>query len=88
VHIVEHPPSKRVLATVLKESGLEIRKLFNTSGVVYRQGDYKEKLKTMSDKEAIAELSAQGKLIKRPLLVGDGVHLVGFKEDAYQDALG
>ena len=88
VHIVDSPPSKKVLATVLKESGLPMRKLFNTSGQVYRQGGYKEKLATMDDKEAINELAAHGKLIKRPIVIGDGVHLVGFKEADYEEALG
>lgn len=86
VHIVDKPPSKKVLTTILKESGLEIRKLFNTSGQVYREGGYKDKLATMSEKEAIDELAAHGKLIKRPLVIGDGVHLVGFKEETYAAA--
>jgi len=86
VHIVEKPPTKKVLSTILEESGLPFRKLFNTSGQVYRQGGYKEKLTTMTEKEAIDELAAHGKLIKRPLVIGDGVHLVGFKEETYDAA--
>ncbi len=88
VHIVDHPPSKKTLTTVMKEAELPVRKLFNTSGQLYRQGGYKEKLETMSDKEAVDELAAQGKLIKRPIVVGDGVHLVGFKEADYEAAFG
>ena len=86
VHIVDKPPTKKVLNTVLKESGLPIRKLFNMSGQLYRQGGYKDKLSTMSDKEAIDELAAYGKLIKRPIVIGAGVHLVGFKEADYKEA--
>jgi arsenate reductase len=86
VHIVDSPPSKTLLARILKETGLPIGKLFNTSGQVYRSGGYKEKLKTLSQAEALAELAAHGKLIKRPLVVGDGVHLVGFKEAEYEEA--
>lgn len=84
VHIVESPPNKKTLSSVLKETGLPVRKLFNTSGQLYRQGGYKEKLETMSEREAIDELAAHGKLIKRPIVTGDGVHLVGFKEADYE----
>jgi arsenate reductase len=86
VHIVDSPPSKKVLQTLLKETGLPLKKLFNTSGQVYREGGYKEKLETMTDKEAIDELASHGKLIKRPLITGDGVHLVGFQEADCQAA--
>ncbi len=87
VPIVEKPPSKKVLREIHKASGLPVSKLFNSSGQLYREGGYKEKLKTMSEQEAIAELAAHGKLIKRPLVVGDGVHLVGFQADQYEAAL-
>jgi arsenate reductase len=87
VHIVDSPPSKKILSTILKETGLPVRKLFNTSGQLYREGAYKEKLETMNEKEAINELASHGKLIKRPLVIGSGVHLVGFKEDEYKAAL-
>lgn len=83
VDIVEKPPTQKVLTTVMKETGLSVSKLFNTSGQLYREGSYKEKLKTMSDKDAVSELAAHGKLIKRPIIVGDNVHLVGFKEEEY-----
>lgn len=86
VDIVEKPPSKKALGAVLKEAGLSVRKLFNTSGQLYREGSYKEKLETMSESEALGELAAHGKLIKRPIVVGDGVHLVGFNEAAYEKA--
>lgn len=86
IHIVDKPPTKKVLATILKETGLSVRKLFNTSGQLYREGGYKQKLESMNEKQAIDELAAHGKLIKRPLVVGDGVHLVGFKEADYKAA--
>jgi arsenate reductase len=88
VHIVDAPPSKTVLARILKETELPIEKLFNTSGQLYRSGGYKDKFKTMSTAEALSELAAHGKLIKRPLVVGDGVQLVGFKEADYDAAFG
>lgn len=86
--IVGNPPSKVLLKKALALSGLPVKKLFNTSGKSYREGGYKEKLRTMSDDEAIDALSADGKLIKRPLVFGDGFALVGFQEDAWRAALG
>ncbi|HSC87786.1 MAG TPA: Spx/MgsR family RNA polymerase-binding regulatory protein, partial [Polyangiaceae bacterium] len=88
IDIVENPPSREVLALVMRHADLPVAKLFNTSGELYRAGNYKERLKTMDKAEALAELAAQGKLIKRPLLVGDGVALVGFREAEYERALG
>jgi len=86
--IVETPPSKPALKKALKLSGLPIRKLFNTSGQSYRNGGFKAKLATMSDDEALSALAADGKLIKRPLVLGDGFALVGFREDEWRTALG
>lgn len=86
--IVESPPSKAGLKKALGLSDLPIQKLFNTSGQSYRNGGFKEKLKTMTEAQALAALAADGKLIKRPLLIGDGFALVGFREDAWREALG
>ncbi len=87
IDIVEQPPSKTTLTKIKKASGLPINKLFNTSGQLYREGKYKEKLATMSESEALGELAAHGKLIKRPLVLGETkkgpVALVGFKEADY-----
>jgi arsenate reductase len=88
IDITEKPPSKTALKKHWKASGLPIRKLFNTSGKSYREGGFKEKLATMSDAEAIEALAADGKLIKRPLVVGDDFVLVGFKEPEYEAHLG
>ena len=86
--IVAAPPSKAVLKKAYKLSGLPLSKLFNTSGQSYRNGGFKEKLKTMSDEQAFVALAADGKLIKRPLLIGDGFALTGFREDEWRQALG
>lgn len=88
VHIVESPPSVAQLRQAQQWSGLPIAKLFNTSGVSYREGDFKSRLPTMSDDEAFAALAADGKLIKRPLLLGDGFALVGFREAEYAERFG
>ena len=66
----------------------EIKRLFNTSGQVYREFGIKDKLKAMSDTEAVDLLSQHGKLIKRPFLLTKDVGLVGFKEEEWQSALG
>lgn len=88
IDITARPPSKTALKKHWKASGLPLRKLFNTSGQSYRQGGFKEKLQTMSDGEAIEALAADGKLIKRPIVVGDDFVLVGFDEKKYERALG
>jgi arsenate reductase len=87
IHIVESPPSQTLLKQVLKKSGVPLKKLFNTSGQSYRDGGYKEKIATMSEEEALKALAADGKLIKRPLLVFGEVALVGFKAEDYEKAL-
>jgi arsenate reductase len=85
--IVAAPPSSVLLKKVHALSGLPIRKLFNTSGASYREGGYKEKLAALSDDDAFRALAADGKLIKRPLVLGDGFTLVGFDEDQWREAL-
>lgn len=87
VDIVKSPPSKAQLREVLKTSGLPLRKLFNTSGASYRDGGFGEKLTTMSEAEALEALAKDGKLIKRPILLGKNVALVGFDEAAFTKAL-
>lgn len=87
VHIVEHPPSRAVLAKVLAQSARSVRALFNTSGQSYRDGNFKERLASMTQAEALAALAADGKLIKRPLALGEQLALVGFDEAAWERAL-
>lgn len=87
VHIVDAPPTADALKAAWQKSGLPLKRFFNTSGQSYRGGGFKDRLPTMSDDEQLAALAADGKLIKRPLLVSDDVVLVGFKEDAWTAAL-
>ena len=63
-----------------KKSGLSLKKLFNTSGLLYKSLDLKNKLPTMSEDEMLKLLASDGMLVKRPLLIGDSFVLVGFKE--------
>lgn len=85
--IVENIPSlkelKEMLAALEKNGG-SIRNLFNTSGVVYKEMKLSEKLPSMTESEALKLLAANGKLIKRPFVISDKVHLVGFKEDDWK----
>jgi arsenate reductase (glutaredoxin) len=87
VDIVVSPPSRVVLERAQKLAGVPVKKMFNLAGASYRDGDFKTKLPTMSDAQAFAALAKDGKLIKRPLVVGDDVALVGFDEAAWREAL-
>ncbi len=71
-----------------KASGLPLKKLFNTSGQSYRGGGFKDRLPTMSEDEQLAALAADGKLIKRPIVVDGDTVLVGFSADRYAEAFG
>ena len=66
-----------------EKSGLSIRKFFNTSGILYKSLDLKNKLPEMSENEMLELLSTDGMLVKRPLLIGDDFVLVGFKESEW-----
>lgn len=88
IDIVERPPAKATLKQLIQRSELPLRKWFNTSGQSYRQGGFKEKLERMSEAQAVDALASDGKLIKRPVVVGDDFVLVGFDEAAYAKRLG
>ncbi len=83
--IRETPPSAgEVRAMLARQGGAKaLRKLFNVSGREYREQKLGEKLPTMSEAEAVALLSGNGNLVKRPFLIGEGVGLVGFAEDEW-----
>lgn len=84
VDIKEAPPSAKLLKKYYDQSGLPIKKFFNTSGMAYRALNMKEKFAVEDDDQLLARLAADGMLIKRPLLVSDDVVLVGFKEADWQ----
>lgn len=81
--IKEDNPTLDELASWHKASGLPLKKFFNTSGLLYKSLDLKTKLPTMTEEEMLSLLASNGMLVKRPLLVGDGLVLVGFKEEEY-----
>lgn len=80
--IVEQPPTVAELRTMLGYVG-DLRKLFNTSGELYRELKMSERLPLMKLEEALELLAKNGKLVKRPFLLGDGFGCVGFKEDEW-----
>lgn len=83
--ITATPPSKAELKKMLKAQGGNLKKLFNTSGQVYREKKISEKLPSLSETEALDLLAATGKLVKRPfVLVGDK-GLVGFREAEWKE---
>ncbi len=86
-HIVEERPTQEELTKWVAESGLPAKKFFNTSGMKYRELGLKDRLPTMSEAEQIALLATDGMLVKRPLLLGDGVTLIGFREANWEKAL-
>ena len=73
-------PTIDELTAWYKQSGIPLKKFFNTSGLLYKSLDLKNKLPTMTDDEMLKLLATDGMLVKRPLLVGDDFVLVGFKE--------
>ena len=79
-HIVEDNPTAEELRAWHQASGLPLRRFFNTSGMLYRDMQLKDKLPTMSEDEMYKLLATNGMLVKRPLLVLDDTVLVGFKE--------
>ena len=87
-HIVEDNPTAKELAAWQAASGLPVRRFFNTSGKLYRELGVKARLDAgMTDTEAFDLLATEGMLVKRPLVVGEGFVLVGFREAAWEDAL-
>jgi arsenate reductase len=86
--IRETPPTLKELRAMLKGYDGELRRLFNTSGQDYREQKLAEKLPKMSVDEALSLLASNGRLVKRPFLIGDGIALVGFNEERWSAALG
>ena len=85
--IKEDNPTLEELTAWYKRSGLPLKKFFNTSGLLYKSMELKDKLPTMSEEEQLKLLSTDGMLVKRPLLIGEDFVLVGFKESAWSEKL-
>ncbi|MEM7448070.1 MAG: arsenate reductase family protein [Myxococcota bacterium] len=88
IHIQQEPPSKSQLKRYWQNSGLPLRKMFNTSGKAYREGGWSSKLNSVSDDEALEALAEDGMLIKRPILESGTNVVVGFKPSEYGAVFG
>ena len=87
-HIKENNPTYEELKTWYAASGLPLKKFFNTSGLVYKSLNLKDKLPTMTEEDQLRLLATDGMLVKRPLLVLDnGTVLTGFREKEWESAL-
>lgn len=83
-HIVEETPTPDELKVLVKNSGLELKKFFNTSGEVYKALGLKDKLGSMSEQEQLELLASHGMLIKRPIVTDGKKVTVGYKEEQYE----
>ena len=83
-HIKEDKPTLEELAAWYKLSGLPLKRFFNTSGMLYKELQLKDKLPTMSEEEQLQLLATGGMLVKRPLVVTEDFVLAGFKEKEWQ----
>ena len=85
--IVEQNPTFEELKEWYQKSDLPLKKFFNTSGVLYKEMQLKDKLPGMSEEEQLELLATDGKLVKRPLVVGDDFVLTGFKEAEWNEKM-
>ena len=86
-NIKENNPTHEELNAWYKMSGLPLKKFFNTSGLLYKSMELKDKLPTMSEEEQLELLATDGMLVKRPLVIGKAFVLAGFKESEWSDKL-
>ncbi|MBT5376315.1 MAG: Spx/MgsR family RNA polymerase-binding regulatory protein [Nitrospinaceae bacterium] len=82
IAITEKPPTKQVLKAAIKSKGM--KKLFNTSGVQYRELKIKDKINTLTESQAVDLLASNGRLIKRPIAVDKDLITVGFDIEEYK----
>lgn len=85
--IKENNPSLEELTAWYKISGLPLKKFFNTSGLLYKSMELKDKLPEMRDEEQLKLLATDGMLVKRPLVIGEDFVLVGFKESEWSEEI-
>lgn len=85
--IKEENPTENELREWREKSGHPLKKFFNTSGLLYKDLNLKERLNGMTEEEQIKLLATDGMLVKRPILVGEDTVLVGFKEDEWSAKL-
>ena len=86
--IKEENPSLEELRQWYQRSGLPLKKFFNTSGLLYKSMELKDKLPTMTEEEQLQLLATDGMLVKRPMLIMEDKVLVGFRENEWAEVLG
>ena len=86
-HIKEENPSYEELKLCYQRSGLPLKKFFNTSGLLYKSLNLKEKLPAMTEEEQIQLLATDGMLVKRPLIVLEDAVLTGFRQADWEKTL-
>ena len=86
-HIVNNNPSYDELKKWKELSGIDLKRFFNTSGILYREMDLKNKLISMSEEEQLKHLASNGMLVKRPLVVDGDMVLTGFTESQWREKL-
>ena len=86
-NIITETPSKEELETWIKKYDIKLDKLYNTSGMKYRELNLKEKRQKMSEEEQLTLLSSDGMLIKRPILITQKAMLTGFREQEWKKVL-
>ena len=82
--IKEEPLSEEEIVKMIQNQKIDLRKLWNTSGILYRQKNLKEVLETMNENEKIALLASDGMLVKRPIFIGEARIWIGFKEQEWR----
>lgn len=87
-HIKEDAPAYEELKEWHKKSGLPLKRFFNTSGLIYKEMQLKDKLASMTEDEQLKLLASEGMLVKRPILWNEAFVLVGFKEAEWAERLG
>lgn len=86
-NIKDNKPTYEELGLIHVLSGQPLKKLFNTSGLLYKSMELKNKLPSMNEEEMLSLLSSDGMLVKRPLLISDDFALIGFKETEWNNRL-
>ena len=86
-HMKENNPTYEELKTWYEKSGLPLKRFFNTSGLLYKSLNLKERLPNMTEEEQLRLLASDGMLVKRPLIIADGLVLTGFKEAEWEKLL-
>lgn len=87
VDIKADHPDEETLRKLHATSGLPLKRFFNTSGIQYREQELSKKLPDMPEDEQFRLLASDGMLVKRPLLIGDGFVLTGFREAEWEERL-